>query len=34
MADMIALERAYESGQKAIVTEDNETGQMLSQLRI
>ncbi|HEM55732.1 MAG: flagellar basal-body rod protein FlgF [Fervidicoccus fontis] len=34
MADMIALERAYESGQKAIVIEDNETGQMLSQFRI
>ncbi|AEE15309.1 flagellar hook-basal body protein [Thermodesulfobium narugense DSM 14796] len=34
MVDMIALERAYESGQKAIVTEDNETGQMLSQFRI
>lgn len=34
MVDMIALERAYESGQKAIITEDNETGQMLTQFRI
>ena len=34
MVDMISMERAYESGQKAIITEDNETGQMLTQFRI